>query len=201
MQHYAAAASPSISRWIREGVSEEHVGHRDGLYDHAKAAASIHSDSWGGNTPAFDVQTNQVDSTLGATSSFCPCSRPGTRAKRLSEHPQDSNGKTYKYTDGRGTLGNPTNAKNCVSIGAALSDNSEPIDNSTLKTKLGDIWDNRTDWTWQVDIGGSGDALEQLPHPRLPRRRHNLGTLGWGPFPGRARCGGRESGGSVQHDP
>ena len=69
--------------------------------------------------------------------------------------PEDADGNQYTYTDGRGTLGNPTNAKNCISVGAALSDNSEAIDNSTLATKLGSYWDSKTDWTWQVDIGGS----------------------------------------------
>ena len=127
------------------------------MYDHAKAAgASIHSDSWGGNTPAFDVQTGQVDSYAWNNLKFLPMFAAGNEGEGAEANtPADSNGKTWTYKDGRGTLGNPTNAKNCVSIGAALSDNSEPIDNSMLATKFGDFWDNRTDWTWQVDIGGS----------------------------------------------
>ena len=52
------------------------------MYDHAKAAgASIHSDSWGGNTPAFDVQTNQVDSYAWNNLKFLPMFAAGNEGQ------------------------------------------------------------------------------------------------------------------------
>ena len=127
------------------------------MYDFAKAAgAYIHSDSWGGNTPAYDVQVNQVDTYAWNNLNFLPMFAAGNEGEdATADTPDHASGIQYTYTDGRGTLGNPTNAKNCISVGAALSDNSEAIDNSMLATKLGDYWDGKTDWTWQVDIGGS----------------------------------------------
>ena len=127
------------------------------MYDHAKAVgASIHSDSWGRKTQAFDVQTGQVDSYAWNNLKFLPMFAAGNEGEGAEANTtEDSNGKTWTYKDGRGTLRSPSIAKNCVSVGAALSDNSEPIDNSMLATKFGDYWDNRGDWTWQVDIGGS----------------------------------------------
>ena len=127
------------------------------MYDHAKAAgAYIHSDSWGGSTPAYDVQVNQVDTYAWNNLNFLPMFAAGNAGEDAeADSPMDANGTQHTYTDGRGTLGNPTNAKNCISVGAALSDNSEPIDNSELANKLGSYWDSKTDWTWQVDIDGS----------------------------------------------
>ena len=154
-------AAHGVTEWFPDGFVEESLKSMSDIatdmYDHAKAVgASIHSDSWGGNTPAFDVQTNQVDSYAWNNLKFLPMFAAGNEGEEEeADTPADTNGDIWKYTDGRGTLGNPTNAKNCISVGAALSDNSEPIDNSMLATKLGDLWDDKTDWTWQVDIGGS----------------------------------------------
>ena len=143
------------------------------MYDFAKAAgAYIHSDSWGGNTPAYDVQVNQVDTYAWNNLNFLPMFAAGNEGEDAeAASPEDSSGIQYTYTDGRGTLGNPTNAKNCISVGAALSDNSEAIDNSMLATKLGELLGQQN----RLDVAGRhrrlrGRALEQCPHPRLSGR-------------------------------
>jgi hypothetical protein len=151
----------NITEYFPDGYEDEALKTPDdiatGMYDFAKAAgANIHSDSWGGNTPAYDVQGNQVDTYAWNNLNFLPLFAAGNDGDDArATTPPDSDGDQYIYTDGRSTLGNPTIAKNCISIGAALSDNSEAIDNSMLAIKLGVNWDNKTDWTWQVDIGGS----------------------------------------------
>ena len=143
------------------------------LYDSAKAAgARIHSDSWGGNTPAYDSMVHQVDQYAWENLKFLPMFAAGNEGDDLLDHAEK---RFSNYTDGRYTLGNPANAKNCMSIGAALSDNSEPIDNSWLATRLGDkgIWDSKTDWTWQKGIGGSEGVhwSHLLSHLRTRVRR------------------------------
>ena len=154
-------AAVGMTEYFPDGYEKEALKTPDdiatGMYDYAKAAgANIHSDSWGGNTPAYNVQVNQVDTYAWNNLNFLTLFAAGNDGDDAqTTTPPDSDGYQYTYTDGRSTLGNPTTAKNCVSIGAALSDNSEAIDNSMLETKLGAYWDNKTDWTWQVDIGGS----------------------------------------------
>jgi hypothetical protein len=157
-------AAYGVTEYYPDGFEKEFLETPDDMgpemYDYAKAAgAYIHSDSWGGKTPAYDVQVNQVDTYAWNNLNFLPmfaAGNDGDDANYIPANaPPHSSGIQYTYTDGRGTLGNPTNAKNCISVGAALSDNSEAIDNSMLATKLGSYWDSKTDWTWQVDIGGS----------------------------------------------
>ena len=124
------------------------------FYDHAKdVGAYIHSDSWGANTPAYGESSYQVDKYAWNNLAFLPLFAAGNEGKQ-----ENSQALLYNYTDGRYTLGNPTNSKNCVSIGATLSDNSPDIDNAELANKLGSYWDidaSASDWTWQIDIGGS----------------------------------------------
>ena len=181
----------------------EHVGHRDGYVRPRKGCRGEHTlRQLGPQHPAFDVQTGQVDNYAWSNLKFLPMFAAGNDGEEAEANtPRIQTVKRWTYTDGRGTLGNPTNAKNCVSIGAALSDNSEPIDNSMLATKFGDYWDNRTDWTWQVDIGGSEGTHWSSSLIRGFGADATISAPSGGDHSLDARCGGRESGGSVQHAP
>ena len=62
------------------------------MYDYAKAAgAYIHSDSWGGNTPAYDVQVNQVDTYAWNNLNFLPMFAAGNEGEDAeAASPEDS---------------------------------------------------------------------------------------------------------------
>ena len=50
--------------------------------DFAEAAgAYIHSDSWGGNTPAYDVQVNQIDTYAWNNLNFLPMFAAGNEGE------------------------------------------------------------------------------------------------------------------------